>query len=748
MHPWLGTWGVELPVEELTNPTARKFATYLTESAEGIATIRAARKDGGAELLVLDIHTGRPQQPVYALLRIEPIAVLFPAEDSPRVLALRDNFPDTPHQHWLPPEFPASLCIDDRPWVEAKSTFTSVELLDRILSWFRKAGRGELHDLAQALDPLFTGHAIELILPRSAWDAQTGSHKELIAFVAVSERPQHLIAVSAEEVAASARKNDQGLVVLSFDLSSQPMKRLRIAPRDLGLLDLEMSARGLPLVQEIAAKIAAWQADEQNKQLRLASQLCLLFRIPIIHPLTGEAGAISTVGFITHASIGEVGEHLGVLFRNTSGDQSNISYVSRTPAGAADPVKVSLGMALVHAALDGPLATELSGRATINSDRALLIGAGAIGSTLSETLTREGMFSSWAIVDHDTYLPHNVARHTLTAFDVGKEKSLALGKRLKKIRQDLKINAVDGDFLKVVPDERAKLLEDIDIVLDTSASVAVARTLCDLEGKQRRLSAFFNPSGTAGILLLEDSERESDLRSLEALYYRAVLRTDSLADHFGAVEMLPYSGACRTVTSRIPASRVQVLSGSIANAIPPALQGSSAMAKIWTLGPNGSIDVTDAIDPVTRRASGDWTISIPAGLEIQLRTMRSANLPAETGGALLGIIDIEAKRVELVDALSAPPDSEGSQAEFVRGTTGLLASVQAAGRRTLGQVRYVGEWHSHPPGIAATPSGTDLKQLAWLAQTLSEDGFPGVMVIVGEGNISILIGLVQEESAP
>ena len=52
-------------------------------------------------------------------------------------------------------------------------------------------------------------------------------------------------------------------------------------------------------------------------------------------------------------------------------------------------------------------------------------------------------------------------------------------------------------------------------------------------------------------------------------------------------------------------------------------------------------------------------------------------------------------------------------------------------------VDYVGEWHSHPKGVPATPSGLDVVLLAHLAAVLAADGVPGVMLIVGERDLSV-----------
>ena len=119
----------------------------------------------------------------YPIRATEPVAVVFEAHGGqPRVLALRDDFPDTPHQNWTPQGAPCSLCIDDRPWPEARLTYRPADFVRRIQLWLAKAARGELHDTAQPPDPLFFVSQLAIVLPRSAL-LQTTAPAELIGFI-------------------------------------------------------------------------------------------------------------------------------------------------------------------------------------------------------------------------------------------------------------------------------------------------------------------------------------------------------------------------------------------------------------------------------------------------------------------------------------------------------------------------------------------------------------------------------------
>ena len=99
--------------------------------------------------------------------------------------------------------------------------------------------------------------------------------------------------------------------------------------------------------------------------------------------------------------------------------------------------------------------------------------------------------------------------------------------------------------------------------------------------------------------------------------------------------------------------------------------------------------------------------------------------------------------VVVVDALPAPMDSEASPGSFERGLEGVSDAVFEARRRTAGVVGYIGEWHSHPRGYGALPSGDDKFQLAYLTLGLALEGLPAVMLIVGDDELCALQGFVK-----
>ena len=124
--------------------------------------------------------------------------------------------------------------------------------------------------------------------------------------------------------------------------------------------------------------------------------------------------------------------------------------------------------------------------------------------------------------------------------------------------------------------------------------------------------------------------------------------------------------------------------------------------------------------------------------------LRESKLPNETGGVLLGYIDLEHRIVYVVDTISSPLDSEEWPNLYIRGSLGLTRAVEQASSKTDAMLEYIGEWHSHPPGATTAPSDDDLKGFVYLTQLMGRDGLPALILIVGDrGDASCFLGTMS-----
>ena len=732
IHPWWSGFGEAVAsADELTSASARELASAIAVGAILAVTLTGLREcaETGHTAVGLEVEFERPQDLAYPISASEPIAVVFAAQGGqPRVLALRDDFPDTPHQNWTPQGAPCSLCIDDRPWPEARLTYRPADLVRRIQLWLAKAARGELHDTAQPPDPLFFASQLAIIIPRSAL-LPAAHPAELIGFVR-QDNPALIITRTIAET-EPRRTGLPGFVVMQFRAQPQAMTRFRHAPVTLAALNAELQPAGINLNDEIRTRLKAWAGIANDSVRRLSSRLAIVVAFPVTMPDGKTADDMRA--FITLDTAGQIGVKWGILVNTKAAGVAGADdvFVRAVPEGAPSAGDIKIEPAQVHLAFDRELAASVARHAVPDRSRAVLVGGGALGSQIAINLAREGAFS-WTVVDSDYLLPHNLARHALLTDELGAPKALALARQMGLLLNE-SFTAVAGDVTK--PDaELVKELAEANVIIDASASVAVSRHLADLNSNGRRICVFFNPAGTAVVLLAENSDRSVTLRDLEAQYHRLVQTDPALENHLRAAPGLRYSGSCRALTNRIPATSAALLSALGARGLVEALKSDDAAVRIWKLTAQGGVDVIERRGAPTHRLTlGKWTITYDDDLLAELVRLRDARLPRETGGVLLGIADMSRKSIHVVHDLPEPEDSRGSPEGFERGVVGLKAALNAAVEASLHKLSYVGEWHSHPRRSSPLPSTIDLAQIVWLGNELEHEGLPGLMAIAADG---------------
>jgi Prokaryotic E2 family A/Prokaryotic homologs of the JAB domain/ThiF family len=728
---------------ELSVPQARAVARLVADGdTQGYRFVEARRHFARGETIVVDVHVDRPQKFVHPLKAVERLALYFPPDGQPGVLSLRVGFPDAPHTNPGHASEPVSICIDDRPWSEARLSWTPTDFLVRIQIWLAKTARGELHGDARAPEPIFVAPGPVLIVARSDLLAASEGPIELNVYRPDPLLPREvLIATSAQIPPDRARLN---MAVIAFAARSQPMGRLRYPPENFGELSDEVGHLGLDFRTEIKKRIRewvsnAWSNNPQGKTdpIQLGSRLGIIIGFPVANEADGDVGLIDLKGFFTTVTIGTLGVALGCLAQSPDGVHA--SLLSDEDGAAANDIKLACGE--VHLALDRTLAATVSGRDAHDSRRVTLVGAGTVGSHVASFLAQEGLFE-WNVIDSDYLLPHNIPRHVLAPTFVGWSKARTFADHVDKALGDPRSTGhLVADVMSTddaVAAEVEGLFAASGIVMDASASVAVSRFVSGRDGGARCVSFFFNSAGTDAVLQIEPANRSATLRDLEAQHYAMTVALPGLAGHLQAAEdKIAYSGACRQATNRMPESRAALLSSLIATELKDGLRDDVGRVVVWRTADASVTRVSSEPLPWERLFIGDWKVALSSEVTGMLAGKRHAALPAETGGVLLGVLDMVARSIHVAVAFGAPTDSHGDQTEFVRGVVGLRQRIVDATDASGGQLVYVGEWHSHPESHAAKPSRKDALQLAELACMLDANGVPALMAIVGHAGTRV-----------
>lgn len=739
---WLSDYPI-IAAGDLQAPAASALVNFVARHAGNLAVIVEVRRGGTCELVVLDFATGRPQEPVYPIKHTERIAVRFAESDAmPLVYMLRSDFPDTPHQQLTLEDTPRAICIDDRIWAEAQLTWTPAELVQRILKWFERAAQGTLHDARQPLDPLMMISGLSFIISRR--DLARADTLDLVA--EHDQQDRRMLRVKRIEEMRGHPQDMEPLTLFAYRVAPEKMQRLMFAPDNLGSLATMLEARGIDLFGDLRGRITTWLQQADPPAWRINGRFAVIVEMPIIAPDGAEQNGTDLRAFLTTESVGAIAEALQIAECATQSMGSNVGYVPRLIPGECDEATVralSLQSAEIHYEFDQTLATQLCGRNTPETRNVVLVGAGAVGSHLAECLGREGRFQ-WTIIDDDRVLPHNLARHVARSGNIMARKSALVAAALNEtVDSETPVASFIAADVMTEGEERPQIdevLNAADIIIDATASLVAGRYLSDHPSMARRVSAFFNPAGTDGVLLAEPQDRSLKLRDLEAQYYAIVSRDHRLAGHLAPLgDGFAYTGACRAITNLMPESNVMALSGLLAGAVGEAVEHNDAVLKVCSIQNDRAVQVTE-IDPpaVLRFEAEDWQITIDYSLVERILAMRSAALPNETGGVLTGLVDIPERLIHLADAAPAPKDSRGTPGQFLRGTDGVRSHLDDVFARTRGQVRYVGEWHSHPPASGAHPSATDLVQIDWLSTLFDLDRLPALMLIAGDNEIAIV----------
>ncbi len=726
--------GLVVPPTALTIPKAAETAEALANAGCKYASLVECRTQDGRETIVFDAQVERPQFPVHDVRHNERVACRFDTGDTnpPVVLALRADFPMVPHLNMREATFPRSMCLYDRPWEEIRLNWTGGSLIERVRWWLAQTACGALHDDTQSLEPLMFSHGYDLVV-RSGFGIDGASTLELVR-VALLDGKEGRVFV-ADDIRNVAERGGIPCLTMYADTPPRPHGVIHRAPKTLADLADLVDIAGFDLLETLRKSFRELpDVIRATAEVRRTLQPLIVVGLPKCRHDGGEVEWIELKGFLCIGSIEEAGVEIGAweLSNDTLGQPL---VVDPNRNGAA----VGVIVVNVLRRLTWQRATWANGRDERQTQRIVAIGAGAIGSQVALNLARMGC-GFWTIVDHDALMPHNLARHALMSDAViGRNKAMCIATYMNSIADDESIASyLEVDFLH--PGERAQDLSEriaeADAILDMSASIPVAREIAARETATRSMSLFLSPSGRDLVLLAEDAERTVRLDELEMVYYRAIATDERLSGHFDSREgSFRYGGSCRDVSSRIPQTHVAVHAGIGASAVRDALEDERAIIRAWRIHDDtmGVTVVDCAPELFQSQTQGNWRVSVADDVLRTVSELREQRLPSETGGILIGSVDHQHRRIYVLLALPSPPDSEEWPTMYIRGVQGLDEARARIVTRTAGQLDYLGEWHSHPPGVDTMPSSDDRIVFGWIGDLLSGDGRPPVMLIGGDG---------------
>jgi hypothetical protein len=612
-------------------------------------------------------------------------------------------------------------------------TWTAQRFIRRVKWWLASSATGTLHAADQLPEMLFFNSDRELVVPPNFDELVVAGQKLGITISEKHANGSYTYALF-ETVEQAVGSPEPIQVVLPPVVHGY----IEDTPDTMDALAKIFASRGVDLLAIMREQIVSRMIGRVATQPFGGTCTIIVLHTPMqLHPGV-EPSRVLHHAFVVFAPFLEVGQKIGALALH-----DGVYFCETNLAGQAPVLQDLKDMQMAQFALLRK--NEIKDfRSQSGSDdegvKSVLVGAGALGSSLLNLWARSG-WGSWTVIDKDHIKPHNLTRHVATDQQIGRGKALIVTEAAVAVtKDDKRFTALQADATAEGNAEVDAALRGASLVIDASTTLEYPRQVSDDAALPRHISVFLTPSGRSSVLLIENADRSINLRTIEAQYYRAIINEAWGEFHLVGNLGTFWSGAsCRDISFRLPLAQVQLHAANLAQMAIESSKRDDAKIAVWSRNSKtGEMHAyTVPTFKETRREIGDFTIHLDEGLEQELRTMRNACLPNETGGILLGYHDLSLKRIVVVKACPAPADSVGTPLSFVRGTQGVGNLLKDVESRTAAIVGYVGDWHSHPIGHSANASRDDVVQLVGLALSMIEDGLPALQLIVGEADINV-----------
>ena len=214
--------------------------------------------------------------------------------------------------------------------------------------------------------------------------------------------------------------------------------------------------------------------------------------------------------------------------------------------------------------------------------RGVLVGAGSLGSAMLNLWTRAG-WGKWSVHRQGSHQAAQPSQASCLCSARGRVEVRRLAELIGAATGGAAaVTPVRGDACDLRVSAHAGGMTRSTLVVDTSAALEYPRLASFHDGLPRHATVFVTPSGNGAVLMLEDQQRTTRLRTLEAQYYRALLRQDWGAKHLEGNLATYWSGAsCRDISVAMPYSRITAHASTLAEQVMLHSKAEVACIRIW-----------------------------------------------------------------------------------------------------------------------------------------------------------------------
>lgn len=336
----------------------------------------------------------------------------------------------------------------------------------------------------------------------------------------------------------------------------------------------------------------------------------------------------------------------------------------------------------------------------ISERRVLILGTGAIGSCLAETLVRGGL-RALGLADFDLVVPGNICRSRYRFQDVDSSKVTALKRHLLALSPYAAVQ-VHGSLLATMPgakkwQETVDWLSKYDLIFDCSAHNQVLTTLRHAVPADR-------------VIHLSITEGAEQLIAVVGGVCSLQERREQLLAHLNRPVYPEFreGAGCWHPTFRASGANIESMVGLAISELAEMARQKKRF-RTFSLHHTLGRGIQVSTDQQYTQAELGLKLSITGECLEQIERLTLLHHPKEFGGVLVGNYS-EAGDCAIVSRIITPTKYKSSPTSFTPDPTCINQQL----RQLPEQLQYLGDWHSHPDG-PDQPSATDKATIAKLA---------------------------------
>ncbi len=330
----------------------------------------------------------------------------------------------------------------------------------------------------------------------------------------------------------------------------------------------------------------------------------------------------------------------------------------------------------------GALSQEFSNRKT------LVIGNGAIGSSLSEIFVRAGL-RKIDLADIDIVEPGNICRSSYDFTEVSFSKSVQLKQKLENISPFVEVNIFNE--LKATSPKSEKYqeifekLNSYDLIFDCTANNEIIQMLTDM--KLSNLVCYISMSNKAREMIFVTNSDNSNIieRRNQMLYSFGTFTEPEFREGTGCWH--PTFEASNFDINQLLNFTVRKINSFFMDNVPPR--------SFYSFKDNDYISLSEDIK--FYQPELNLTLTVESSVLETIEQYSRAHYPNEFGGILMGsylngYIDL------VISDIIVPDRYKSSPTKFEPDHKELNLRTKEYYKHFDNKVIYVGDWHSHPNG--------------------------------------------------